>query len=182
MPIVDAGDNLMSPRQSARFPRARRLNKVAVAEVLRQGKRIRAAASVLPQPSAIAPVIAKQQKPITKFNAKAHVPVCAEAINRDKMASAHADHQSACFARLAIAVPKRLLKSAVSRNIVKRWIREAFRQHPMREQQVDMLITLESKLDLKSGAERQVARQELQGLLSETQRRLQAPPQALGAS
>ena len=180
MPIVDAGDNLMSPRQSARFSRARRLNKVAVAEVLRQGKRIRAAASVLPQPSA--PVRAKQQKPITKFNAKAHVPVCAEAINRDKMASAHADHQSACFARLAIAVPKRLLKSAVSRNIVKRWIREAFRQHPMREQQVDMLITLESKLDLKSGAERQAARQELQGLLSEAQRRLPAAPQSLGVS
>lgn len=182
MPIVEAGDNLMSPRQSARFPRARRLNKVAVAVVLIQGKRIRAAANMLSQPSATAPFREKQQKPITKFNAKAHVLVCAEAINRDKMASAHASHQSGRFARLAIAVPKRLLKSAVSRNIVKRWIREAFRQHPMREQQVDMLITLESKLDLKSNAERQAARQELQGLLSEAQHRLRAPPQTPGVS
>ena len=181
MPIVEAGDNLMSPRQSARLPRVRRLNKAAVSEVLKQGKRIRAAISLLPSPATVA-IGAKQQKPIAKFSAKAHVPVGVGATNLDKLAGDHAAHQPCGFARVAIAVPKRLLKSAVSRNTVKRWIREAFRQHPMREQRVDMLITLESKLDLKSGAERQAARQELQGLLSEAQRRLPAAPQSLGVS
>jgi len=81
--------------------------------------------------------------------------------------------------RIATAVPKRLLKSAVSRNAVKRWIREAFRVHAVRENAVDMLITLESKLNLKSDFDRQAARQELQRLFTEVVRRMPAtlPPQ-----
>lgn len=46
--------------------------------------------------------------------------------------------------RIAIAVPKRILKSAVDRNRVKRVIRETFRQHPVRGLPVDMLVTLRS--------------------------------------
>ncbi len=48
--------------------------------------------------------------------------------------------------RIAIAVPKRILKRAVDRNKVKRVIREQFRQHGARKLPVDMLFTLQSQL------------------------------------
>ncbi len=48
--------------------------------------------------------------------------------------------------RIAIAVPKRILKHAVDRNKVKRVIREQFRQHGARQLPVDMLFTLQSQL------------------------------------
>ena len=44
--------------------------------------------------------------------------------------------------RVALAVPKRQLKRAVDRNRVKRVLRETFRQHPIREVGIDMLVTL----------------------------------------
>ena len=54
--------------------------------------------------------------------------------------------------RLAIAVPKRILKRAVDRNRVKRVIREAFRLHPLRVLPVDLLVTLQSRPKGPSGA------------------------------
>ncbi len=53
--------------------------------------------------------------------------------------------------RIAIAVPKRILKSAVDRNRVKRVIREAFRQHPVRGLPVDILVTLRSDVQVEPG-------------------------------
>ena len=53
--------------------------------------------------------------------------------------------------RIAIAVPKRILKSAVDRNRVKRVIRETFRQHPVRGLPVDMLVTLRSDVQVVPG-------------------------------
>lgn len=51
------------------------------------------------------------------------------------------------YARLAIAVPKRILNSAVDRNHVKRAIRECFRRHDLRFLPVDLLVSLISKMD-----------------------------------
>src|SRR5260221_13484810 len=54
---------------------------------------------------------------------------------------------SISHARIAISVPKRLLKSAVDRNQFKRWVREAFRRHEIRALRVDMLISLTQSVD-----------------------------------
>lgn len=53
--------------------------------------------------------------------------------------------------RMAIAVPKRILKLAVDRNRVRRTIREVFRQHRLRNLPVDVLVTLRSQLFIQSG-------------------------------
>jgi ribonuclease P protein component len=45
-------------------------------------------------------------------------------------------------AGLALAVPKQHLKRSVDRNRAKRVLREAFRQHEIRAQPVDVLLTL----------------------------------------
>lgn len=55
-------------------------------------------------------------------------------------------------ARIAISVPKRLLRFAVDRNRFKRWVREAFRHHEIRMLPVDMLISLTEKIWLANDA------------------------------
>ncbi len=69
-------------------------------------------------------------------------------------------------ARLAVAVPKRLLKKAVERNLVKRWIREALRQHAARKISIDVLLTLTAKVNLKVADERVRVKQEINKLLA----------------
>lgn len=68
-------------------------------------------------------------------------------------------------ARIAIAVPKRLLKRAVDRNLVKRWIREAFRQHGARRVTADMLLTLTAKVKVRDTSEKAYLKQQISDLL-----------------
>ena len=65
--------------------------------------------------------------------------------------------------RIAIAVPKRILKTAVARNRVKRTIREGFRRHAVRTLPVDMLVTFESKA---RAGDRRAAQGELRDTLT----------------
>lgn len=55
-------------------------------------------------------------------------------------------------ARMAISVPKRLLKLAVDRNRFKRWVREAFRHHEIRVLPVDLLVSLTQRVEVANGS------------------------------
>lgn len=78
--------------------------------------------------------------------------------------------------RIAISVPKRILKFAVDRNLVKRAVREEFRQNAVRALPVDLLVTLRSPATRQPGErrirkQRQQLRKTLAQLLSEVSRR-----------
>ena len=83
--------------------------------------------------------------------------------------------------RIAIAVPKRVLKRAVDRNKVKRVIREQFRQHGVRKLPVDILFTLQSQLTKRADIRkpdkraRDQLREVLKQLLVEVSRRFGVP-------
>lgn len=80
------------------------------------------------------------------------------------------------YGRIAITVPKRILKFAVDRNQVKRAIREEFRQSAVRALPVDLLVTVRNSATLPPGECRTHRRQHqlrttLAQLLSEASRR-----------
>jgi ribonuclease P protein component len=114
------------------LPRACRLGSPAVAAVLKTGRRIQATPRVKPSSGALITIKVVQRSP---------EPL-----------------PSVAFARLAIAVPKRLMKSAVDRNRIKRWTREAFRHHPLRLLPIDLLVTLNAKVDLDVAGQRAATR------------------------
>lgn len=66
--------------------------------------------------------------------------------------------------RVAIAVPKKKLASAVARNRVKRLIREQYRLHPVADTALDLLVTLRSTPETKRATVRANLRQSLVAL------------------
>lgn len=159
-------DKFGSPNNSHpyRLPKAHRLNQEAVAAVIKWGKRIRVSSPAKP---------GSQHNRRAMFNLKLYsaqplpkAPLGVDVISLIGASKPQANRQSA--SRIAVAVPKRLLKSAVLRNKIKRWIRESFRPHAVRTVGIDMLITLEQQLDPKVQAIE--ARAELQQLFSDAMR------------
>lgn len=70
-------------------------------------------------------------------------------------------------AKLAVAAPKKRLKRAVDRNLVKRISREALRQHEVRAESLDVLLVLtESTPRLRGRPARQALRAAIDGLLT----------------
>lgn len=65
------------------------------------------------------------------------------------------------YGRLAISVPKRLIKSSVDRNCVKRIVREVFRQHQLRTVPIDILVNLSVQIDIKNYRSRMQLREAL---------------------
>jgi ribonuclease P protein component len=77
-------------------------------------------------------------------------------------------------ARLAVAVPKRMLKRAVARNRIKRLIRESFRLHPISKAPQDLLVTYKSTSPARLCAERFALRSRLEALFCAALRRTDA--------
>ena len=83
-------------------------------------------------------------------------------------------------ARMAIAVPKKLLKSAVARNRIKRVVRETLRAHPsLKTAQAHFLVTFKAKNDCRLMEARRALREELSGLFNDAARRAKSSPPPL---
>ena len=70
-------------------------------------------------------------------------------------------------AHMAISVPKRLLKSAVARNRIKRMVREGFRAHMIAATPLNLLVSLSAKVDCKCASTRRLMRRELSSLFDD---------------
>lgn len=120
-----------------------RLNTRDVTSVLKRGKRVR-------------PLVSAPAKAVidARVLSGLGVGVLCEGESLEKLGSKPG-------ARIAIAVPKRLLKKAADRNLVKRWIREALRLHDARVVAVDVLLTLTAKVNLKDASEKALLKQQI---------------------
>jgi ribonuclease P protein component len=131
----------------AKFTRRHRLSSAEVQRVLKQGKRTVVRSTDTGKPRLEARTFA--------------APMAAEEMSR------LSPFRKSNGARLAVAVPKRLLKRAVDRNLVKRWMREAFRRYNVRDLAVDTLFTLCAKVDLAKSAPRHELRKQIDELVTQ---------------
>lgn len=125
-----------------------RLNTRDVSSVLKLGKRVR-------------PVVSAPAKAV--IDARVWGGLGADAVRDGELLEKLGSKPGA---RIAIAVPKRLLKKAVDRNLVKRWIREALRQHGARLIAADILLTLIAKVNLKDASEKAHLKQQIGDLFA----------------
>ncbi len=159
-PLEPTLDRQPEPRK--KLTRAMRMNTFEVANVLKFGKRSRIKAVVQARFSnetnakltALKPVV--EARTLSRNNA-----VTRAAPVKPRVASYQIG------VRLAAAVPKRLLKRSVDRNLVKRWIRESVRQHVCRFNHTDLLLTLTAKFNPKSPEDRAWVKQELSLLITD---------------
>lgn len=66
---------------------------------------------------------------------------------RGRLAVIHTIAATAGISRLGIALTRRLVPSAVHRNLVKRLVRETFRKHAARAAGLDCVVTLRERFD-----------------------------------
>lgn len=99
-----------------------------------------------------------------------HVGAAKPAVTPDTLA---ADPPTPPPSRIGIAVPKKLLKTAVHRNLLKRLARELFRQTRCRLDGRDYVLRLAIKLDPKrQPLDRQALARDIRALLAARQLRL----------
>ena len=145
-----------------KLTRAMQMNTFEVADVLKFGKRSRLKTAVPVDVNARINAKPLPPKPIVEARTLVR--------NNAVISTALVKHRVApeyIGVRLAAAVPKRLLKKSVDRNLVKRWIKEAVRQHTHRVARTDLLLTLTAKFDPKSQSDRVRVRQELALLITD---------------
>ncbi len=164
------------PEPREKLTRAMRLNTFEVANVLKFGKRSRVKAVVQARFSNEANAKSTALKPVVEARTLSrNNAVTLTAPVKPRVASCQIG------VRLAAAVPKRLLKRSVDRNLVKRWIRESVRQHVCRFNHIDLLLTLTAKFNPRNPEDRARVKQELSLLitdalsLSRTQSKPRAP-------
>ncbi len=151
------------PRE--KLTRAMRMNTFEVTDVLKSGRRSRVKTAVQMNASTETNAIPVPFKPIIEARilarTNATTPTVAVVPVKYRVASEQIG------VRLAAAVPKRWLKKSVDRNLVKRWMREAVRQHAYRFARADLLLTLTAKFDPKNPEDRVRVRQELAKLITD---------------
>jgi len=69
--------------------------------------------------------------------------------------------------KVAVSVPKRLLKSSVARNRIKRLVREEYRGHKVAAAPLHMLVNYRSRDDGRLASSRRLLRAELAGLFED---------------
>jgi ribonuclease P protein component len=152
VPQQISGTLPLSVTMRKKFGRTMRLNTLDVSNVLKRGKRVRSHPSTVSDQAAfIKPCIEARVITRVQEGVSPGLEIC--------------NHAVPSGARLAVAVPKRLLKKAVERNLVKRWIREALRQHTARKISMDVLLTLTAKVNFKLAGEKARVRQQINDLL-----------------
>ena len=160
-PPVDAAPKAQCGLRE-KLTRAMRMNTFEVADVLKLGKRSRV--KITTPGDVNARINAKSLPPKAVVEARTLVrnnAVMSTALVKHRVAPEHIG------VRLAAAVPKRLLKKSVDRNLVKRWIKESVRQHPHRFARTDLLLTLTAKFNPKNQDDRVRVRQELSVLITD---------------
>lgn len=78
--------------------------------------------------------------------------------------------------KIAISVPKRLVKSSVARNRIKRLVREAFRVHRVAAAPLHMLVNYQARNDGRDSDVRRNLRRELASLFEDVVLRAKAAP------
>jgi ribonuclease P protein component len=66
---------------------------------------------------------------------------------RGRLAVIHTIAGTEGISRLGVALTRRLVPSAVQRNLVKRLVRETFRKHAARSAGIDCVVTLRERFD-----------------------------------